>query len=208
MADLSLLTHGGRPLSLEVIQYPHPTLRHVSRPLKKVDAELRKIVAGMFDLMYAHEGVGLAANQIDLPYRLFVANSEGDPAKKDAEFVFINPVLRKGKGQAEDEEGCLSIPEVRAPVVRNATIEIEAYDLDGNLVHAEAEGLMARILQHETDHLDGKLFIDRLSPTELAAVKDKLYEFELAFESRRETGELPSDEAIAARWRELELLRT
>jgi peptide deformylase len=200
--------HGGRPLSLEVIQYPHPTLRHVSRPLKKVDAELRKIVAEMFDLMYAHEGVGLAANQIDLPYRLFVANSEGDPAMKDAEFVFINPVLRKGKGQAEDEEGCLSIPEVRAPVVRNATIEVEAYDLEGNLVHAEAEGLMARILQHETDHLDGKLFIDRLSPTEMAAIKDKLCEFELAFESRRETGELPSDEAITARWRELEQLRT
>jgi peptide deformylase len=176
----------------------------VSRPLKKVDAELRKIVADMFNLMYSHDGVGLAANQVNLPFRLFVANSEGDPAKKDAEFVFINPVLRKGKGQAEDEEGCLSIPEVRAPVVRNATIEVEAYDLDGNLVRADAEGLMARILQHETDHLDGKLFIDRLSPTELAAVKDRLHEFELAFQSQRETGEIPSDEAIAQRWRELE----
>lgn len=209
MASLILLSHPGEnPLSLEVIQYPHPTLRHVSRPLKKVDAELRKIVAQMFDLMYSHEGVGLAANQIDLPYRLFIANQEGDPTKKDAEFVFINPVLRKGKGQAEDTEGCLSIPDVRAPVVRNATIEIEAYDLEGNLIHAEAEGLMARILQHEVDHLDGKLFIDRLSPTELAAVRDKLYEFELAFQSRRETGELPSDGAIAARWRELEQLRT
>lgn len=200
----SYLSHGGRPLSLEVIQYPHPTLRHISRPLKKVDAELRKIVAEMFDLMYAHEGVGLAANQVDLPYRLFVANAEGDPNAKDAEFVFINPVLRKGKGQAEDTEGCLSIPELRAPVIRNATIEVEAYDLDGNLIHADAEGLMARILQHETDHLDGKLFIDRLSPTELAAIKDKLYEFELAFQSKRDTGELPNDEAIAARWAELE----
>src|SRR3989304_5873562 len=90
-----------------------------------------------------------------------------------------------------------------APVVRNATIEIEAYDLDGNLVHAEAKGLMARILQHETDHLDGKLFIDRLSPTELAGIKDKLYEFELAFQSKGGTGELPNDEALAARWREL-----
>ncbi len=195
-------------MSLEIIQYPHPTLRRVSRPLKKVDAELRKIVGEMFDLMYAHEGVGLAANQVDLPYRLFVANSEGDPLKKEAEFVFINPVLRKGKGQAEDTEGCLSIPDVRAPVVRNATIEVEAYDLEGNLIRAEAEGLMARILQHETDHLDGKLFIDRLSPTELAAIKNKLYEFELAYESRRETGELPGDEVIVARWRELEQLRT
>jgi peptide deformylase len=201
-------SHAVSPLSLEVIQYPHPTLRHPSRPLKRVDTELRKIVSQMFELMYANKGVGLAANQVDLPYRLFIANSEGDPAVKEAEFVFINPVLRKGRGQAEDEEGCLSIPEVRAPVVRNATIEIEAYDLDGNLIGAEAEGLMARILQHETDHIDGKLFIDRLGPTQLAAIKDKLLEFELAFKSKRETGELPRDEVIAAKWRELEALRT
>lgn len=191
-------------MSLEVIQYPHPTLRRVSRPIKKVDAELRKIVAEMFNLMYAHEGVGLAANQVNLPIRLFVANEAGDPASRDTEFVFINPVLRKGKGTAEDNEGCLSIPDLRAPVTRNATIEVEAYDLDGNLIRAEAKDLMARILQHETDHLDGKLFIDRLSPTEFAAVKDKLYEFELAFQSRRDTGELPSDEAIAGHWAEIE----
>lgn len=191
-------------MSLEVIQYPHPTLRRVSRPIKRVDAELRQVVAEMFSLMYAHEGVGLAANQVNLPIRLFVANSEGDPAKRDTEFVFINPVLRKGKGSEEDSEGCLSIPDVRAPVTRNATIEVEAYDLEGNLIRADASGLMARILQHETDHLDGKLFIDRLSPTEFAAVKDKLYEFELAFQSKCETGELPSDEAIAAHWTEVE----
>ena len=109
-------------MSLEVIQYPHPTLRHVSRDLKRVDTELRKIIAEMFDLMYAHEGVGLAANQVNLPFRMFVANSEGDPAQKDAEFVFINPVLRKGKGSEEDNEGCLSIPDLRAPVIRNTTI--------------------------------------------------------------------------------------
>jgi peptide deformylase len=191
-------------LSLEVIQYPHPTLRRVSRPIKRVDAELRKIVAEMFNLMYAHEGVGLAANQVNLPIRLFVANEAGDPASRDTEFVFINPVLRKGKGTAEDTEGCLSIPDLRAPVTRNSTIEVEAYDLDGNLIRADAKDLMARILQHETDHLDGKLFIDRLSPTEFAAVKDKLYEFELAFQSKRETGELPTDEAIAIHWTELE----
>jgi len=191
-------------LSLEVIQFPHPTLRRVSRPIKRVDAELRKIVAEMFNLMYAHEGVGLAANQVNLPIRLFVANEAGDPASRDTEFVFINPVLRKGKGTAEDNEGCLSIPDLRAPVTRNATIEVEAYDLDGNLIRADAKDLMARILQHETDHLDGKLFIDRLSPTEFAAVKDKLYEFELAFQSRRETGELPTDEAIAGHWAEIE----
>jgi len=195
-------------LSLEVIHYPHPTLRHTSKPLRKVDAELRKIIAEMFELMYHYEGVGLAANQVDLPYRVFVANEEGDPKIKEAELVFINPVLRKGKGQAEDEEGCLSIPEVRAPVARNATIQVEAYDLSGNPIQFEADGLMARILQHETDHLDGTLFIDRLGPTQLMAIGDKLAEFELAYRSKLETGEMPSEDAVAARIRELEQLRT
>jgi peptide deformylase len=195
-------------LSLEVIQYPHPTLRHKSRPLKKVDAELRKIVAEMFELMYKHEGVGLAANQVDLPYRLFVTNPEGDPAINDAECVFINPVLSKGRGRVEDEEGCLSIPEVRAPVVRHDEIRVQAYDLEGYQIEAEATGLMSRILQHETDHLDGTLFIDRLAPTQLAAIKDSLHEFELVFASKRDTGELAGDEVMAKRLKELEALRT
>lgn len=195
-------------MSLEIIHYPHPTLRHQSKPLRKVDVELRKIIAEMFELMYRYEGVGLAANQVDLPYRLFVANEQADPAAKENELVFINPVLRKGKGQAEDEEGCLSIPEVRAPVTRNATIQVEAYDLSGNPIQFEAEGLMARILQHETDHLDGTLFIDRLGPTQLMAIGDKLAEFELAYRSKLETGEMPSEVALATRLRELEHLRT
>jgi peptide deformylase len=195
-------------LSLQVIHYPHPTLRHPSKPLKRVDAELRKIIAEMFDLMYEHEGVGLAANQVDLPYRLFVANPEGDRDSKETEFVFINPVLSAGRGQAEDEEGCLSIPGVYAPVTRNTTIKLQAYDLAGNEITTDAEGLMARILQHETDHLDGTLFIDRLGPAQLTALRDKLEEFELVFQSRRETGEIADAETLAARLAELERLRT
>ena len=195
-------------MSLHIIHYPHPTLRHPSKPLKRVDAELRKIVAEMFELMYEHEGVGLAANQVDLPYRLFVTNVEGNPEAKESECVFINPVLSGGRGQEEDEEGCLSIPGIYAPVTRNATIKVEAYDLAGNEITMEAEGLMARVLQHETDHLDGTLFIDRLGPAQLAAVRDKLEEFELDFQSRRETGELPSADAVTARLQELERLRT
>jgi peptide deformylase len=176
--------------------------------LKKVDAELRKIVAQMFQLMYEHEGVGLAANQVDLPYRLFVANPEGDPEAKELEGVFVNPVLSGGRGQDESEEGCLSIPGVRAPVVRNATVKIQAYDLEGNEISAELDGLVARIVQHEVDHLDGRLFIDRLSPTHQSAVKEQLEEFELEYRSKRETGETPSDAQIAARLKELERLRT
>ena len=162
----------------------------------------------MFDLMYDHEGVGLAANQVDLPYRLFVANPEGDPKETDSEAVFINPVLSGGRGLEEDEEGCLSIPGIRAPVTRNATIKIEAYDLDGNEITGELEGLMARIAQHETDHLDGTLFIDRLGPANAMAIRDQLEEFELAFQSKLETRELPDAKAMADRLRELEQLRT
>ena len=204
----ALTCFAGRPLSLEIIQYPHPTLRHPSQPLKRVDAELRRLVAEMFELMYKHEGIGLAANQVDLPYRLFVANPSGKPENKRDEYVFINPVLSRGRGQAEDEEGCLSIPGVYAPVTRNETIRVQAYDLAGNEIEGDVDGLMARVIQHETDHLDGKLFIDRLGPTQLAAVRDKLEEFELAFRSRRETGELPGGEAMASRLAELERLRT
>jgi peptide deformylase len=195
-------------LPLEIILYPHPTLRHPSKPLKRVDVELRAIVDEMFELMYVHEGVGLAANQVDLPYRLFVANPTGDRNEKAEEFVFINPVLSGGKGQETDEEGCLSIPGIRAPVTRNATIKVEAYGLDGNEIVFEAADLMARILQHETDHLDGTLFIDRLGPTQFAAIRDELEDFELEYQSRRDTGEIPTPEHLAARILELERLRT
>jgi peptide deformylase len=193
---------------LQIVQYPHPTLRHRSKPLRRVDAELRKLIDEMFELMYEHEGVGLAANQVDLPYRLFVANPEGDPAAKELEAVFINPVLSGGRALEEDEEGCLSIPGIRAPVTRNASIKIQAYDLEGNEISGEVNGLMARIAQHETDHLDGTLFIDRLGPAHAASHRDRLEEFELAFQSKQETGELPSIDEIADRLRELERLRT
>ncbi len=195
-------------MKLQIVHYPHPTLRHVSKPLKRVDADLRDLISQMFALMYEHEGVGLAANQVDLPYRLFVANPTGDPDNKEAEYAFINPVLKAGKGQVEGDEGCLSIPGVQAPVVRKEKITIEAYNLKGEQFVAELDGLFARIVQHETDHLDGKLFIDRLSPTQAADVRGELEEFEIDFQSKRDCGELPDDEAIAARLTELEKLRT
>ncbi|NOY30672.1 MAG: peptide deformylase [Planctomycetes bacterium] len=200
-------------MKLQVIHYPHPTLRHVSKPLKRVDNELRDMVAQMFDLMYEHEGVGLAANQVDLPYRFFVANPTGDSENQEAEQVFINPVIRSGKGrsgkgQTEGEEGCLSIPGVLGPVVRNERVTVEAYGLTGESFLGEVDGLFARIVQHETDHLDGKLFIDRLAPTQLAEVRDQLEEFEIVFQSKRDCGEMPSDEQIVARIAELEQLRT
>jgi len=193
---------------LQIVQYPHPTLRHRSKPLKRVDAELRRIVEEMFELMYENEGVGLAANQVDLPYRFFVMNPESDAKAKEMELVLINPVLGGTKGSDEAEEGCLSIPGVHGPVTRAEKIQVQAYSLAGEEITVEMTGLPARIVQHETDHLDGVLFIDRLSATAKMAVNEALEEFELDYQSRRETGEQADDAAIASRLAELERLRT
>jgi peptide deformylase len=193
---------------LRIIQFPHPTLRRVSKPLRRVDDELRRIVREMFDLMYEAKGIGLAANQVDLPYRLFVLNLMGDPAEPSAERVFLNPVLSQPKGSAESEEGCLSLPGLYAPVRRPEQITISAYDLAGNEIDETIEDLYARAAQHETDHLNGVLFIDRLSPTVRLAIKDSLEEFEIEFADRRQRGEIPDDERISARLAELEEQRT
>jgi peptide deformylase len=195
-------------VALQVIHYPHPILRHKSKPLKRVDRELRDMIAQMFELMYKHEGVGLAANQVDLPYRLFVANPTGDAAKKDQEFAFINPVILSGKGQVEGEEGCLSIPGLVGQVTRKEKVQIEAYNLAGEMFTGELEGLFARIVQHEIDHLDGVLFIDRLAPAQLADLRDDLEEFEIDFQSKRDVGEMASADQIVQRIAELERLRT
>jgi peptide deformylase len=193
---------------LKIIQYPHPTLRHVSKPLKRVDAELRSIIKRMFELMYEAKGVGLAANQVDLPYRFFVANPTGDPEKKEEEMVFINPVLSKQKGSAEAEEGCLSLPGLYADVMRAEKVTIDAYDLSGTPVHIAATGFLARVVQHETDHLDGRLFIDRLTTSKQLEVRDVVQEFEIQFDSQRERGEMPSEADTRTRIEELEKLRT
>jgi peptide deformylase len=193
---------------LRIIQYPHPSLRHVSKPLRRVDAELHHIVREMFDLMYAANGIGLAANQVDLPYRLFVLNLESDPAIPENEFVFINPVLRSRHGSSEAEEGCLSLPALYGDVRRPERVVLNAFNLSGEEVTMPLEGLFARAVQHEVDHLDGILFIDRLTSTGLLDAKPALIEFEERFERQRERGEIPDDAKIAARRTELEQLRT
>ena len=166
------------------------------------------MIGQMFELMYEHKGVGLAANQVDLPYRMFVANPTGEAAEKDSEMVFINPVLSNPKGQDEGEEGCLSMPGVHGDVRRAEKITVAAFNLAGEEIQAEVDGLLARILQHETDHLDGKLFIDRLSVTAAMAVRDALEELEADFASKRGLGHIASDADIAKRLADLEQLRT
>jgi peptide deformylase len=189
---------------LQIITYPHPTLRRVSKPLLRVDAELRKTIREMFDLMYAAKGVGLAANQVDLPLRLFIINLEAKPDEGE-EMVFINPVISLPRGGSEEaEEGCLSLPGLYGPVIRPKQVRINAYSLDGKEIKADATGLFARCVQHELDHLDGVLFPDRMSATAKAALVEGLDEFEAEFKSRRDTGGVPSDEEIAKRWADME----
>ena len=104
---------------LRIVKYPHPALRHKSKALHRVHNELKDTVREMFDLMYESKGIGLAANQVDLPYRFFILNTEGDPDKGE-EYVFLNPVIVKRSGTAEADEGCLSFPKIYAPVKRSA----------------------------------------------------------------------------------------
>jgi len=195
-------------LQLKIIKYPHPTLRHKSKPLRLVDAELKKIIAQMMELMYADRGVGLAANQVDLPYRLFVMNASSDATDKDGEIVMINPVITKRGGMVEAEEGCLSLPEIYGKVRRPGKVTIAAYNLAGQEMEYELTGLLARAVQHETDHLDGVLFVDRLSESGRLSVKDSLEDLQMEFEGDRRRGQIPDDEKIAARLAELEALRT
>ncbi len=188
---------------MKILTYPHPTLRRVSKPLRRVDANLQSMIREMFDLMYQANGIGLAANQVDLPLRFFICNVAGKPDEGE-ELVFLNPVLSRPKGQAEREEGCLSLPGLYAPVKRPASVQLQAYSLQGEPFQAQLDGLLARVVQHEIDHLDGVLFIDRLSSTNQMDILPNLDEFELEHENRRKCGDIPTDEEIAARWEDLE----
>lgn len=188
---------------MQIITYPHPTLRHRSKPLKRVDAELRNIVRKMFDLMYEANGVGLAANQVDLPLRLFVANLAARPDEGE-ELVFINPVISRPKGTDQAEEGCLSLPELYGEVIRPKQVVINAFNLEGQEMHTEVTGLMSRVVQHELDHLDGVLFIDRMSEGAQAGVRGVLADFESQFEAQQSRGEILPNNTLLARLTEWE----
>jgi len=193
---------------VRIVKYPHPALRYKSKPLRRVDSGLKDMVRQMLDLMYTHEGVGLAANQVELPYRLIVMNIKSDLAAKEEEHVFINPVITVRKGLEEKEEGCLSLPQINAPVKRSQKITVNAYDLAGQEITWELEGLYARVVQHECDHLEGVLFIDRLSPANLLAIRQDLSDLEAEFAGDRRLGLIPEDRLITARLAELETART
>ena len=190
-------------MARRIIHFPHPTLRSESKTIRRVDAELRQIIREMFDLMYLSEGIGLAANQVDLPLRLFVVNLEAKPGEGE-ELVYINPVISHPKGVEESEEGCLSLPGLYGPVTRPAQVRITAYRLSGEQVREDVTGLLSRVVQHEFDHLNGVLFTDRMTDESRASAQPHLAKFEESFRLAREAGEIESDEALEVRRREWE----
>jgi peptide deformylase len=189
---------------MQIIRYPHPALRWKSKPITRIDPELKRTVREMFDCMYASNGIGLAANQVALPYRLFIMNAHGDPAVAEAEQVFLNPEIVRRKGSVEGEEGCLSLPQLYGQVRRAEKIVINAFDLEGQEFEMSLDELEARVVQHENDHIDGILFIDRMTDAGRRELEPRLADFESHYRRQQETGQLPSDEEIQRTLRSLE----
>ncbi len=194
--------------SLQIVHYPHPALSWKSKDVTKIDSQLKTWVGEMFDLMYEARGIGLAANQVALPYRLFVINPTGDREQSEFEQVFINPEIVRRNGSEVAEEGCLSLPEVFGPVTRAERIVVEAFDLDGQQLEFELEGIDARVVQHENDHLDGIMFTERVTPETLAELQPLVDDFVSQFNRAQDSGELGSNEVLEARLKELETERT
>ena len=156
---------------LNILEYPDPRLRKVAAAVAAVTPEIQKLVRDMAETMYAAPGVGLAATQVDVHKRVIVMDiSEA----RDELRVFINPEIVAAEGEAECEEGCLSVPGYYDKVTRAARVVVRALDADGKSFELEAEGMLAVCVQHEIDHLIGKVFVDRLSPLKRARLAARL----------------------------------
>ncbi len=156
---------------LEILRYPDSRLRNRAKPVERVDAEIRQLVDDMFETMYEASGIGLAATQVNATKRLLVldiSEQRNDP------LCLINPEILFSEGEQKEEEGCLSVPGIYEPVKRATRIRVKALDREGNPIELELEGLPAVCVQHEIDHLDGKLFIDYLSGLKRARIRKKL----------------------------------
>jgi peptide deformylase len=148
-----------------IVKFPDPILQRPAEPVTAFDEDLRKLVDDMFESMYVAHGIGLAAPQIGIPKRLTVIDLSFQKSPED-KIVLINPEVVTKEGRVFDEEGCLSLPDIREKVARAARVKIRAQDLEGNWFEREADELLARAFQHEIDHLDGILFTDRLTSLE------------------------------------------
>jgi len=188
---------------LQLVEYPHPALLRRSRPLVRIDDAVHDAVEQMFDIMYEAGGIGLAANQVALPWRLFVVNLEARPDAGD-ELVFINPTLSRPRGTAIQEEGCLSLPGLRMDVRRPEQVVVDAWSLEGEQIHLDLDGLLARVVQHEFDHLEGRLFTDRLPEAAALEARRSLETFREVFHGRQSRGELPPSETLLGELARLE----
>ncbi len=157
---------------LTILRYPDPRLHTVSKPVAAVDARLRQLAADMFETMYAADGVGLAATQVDVHERLIVIDVGGEQRQP---LVLINPeIIWTSEEKKVADEGCLSVPGIYDGVERAAAIKVRALDLEGKLQEFAADGMLAVCIQHEMDHLLGKVFVEYLSPLKRNRIKTKL----------------------------------
>ena len=155
---------------LKVRKYGDPILRKRAEPVKDVTPDIRRMVEDMFETMYDEVGIGLAAPQVGISLRLMVVGDDNGRTPR----ALVNPVIAERGGEVTAEEGCLSLPGIFAPVTRSEWVRLEAQDLEGQPVSIRAKGLTARVFQHEMDHLDGVLFIDRLDPMSRDRIKRKI----------------------------------
>lgn len=160
----------------EIRKYPDPVLRSKTAPVKQIDESLQRLIDDMAETMHAAPGVGLAANQVGVPLRLAVidVSPRDEKGRRNSLVVIINPEIVASEGTVVEEEGCLSIPELAEKVKRSAKVVVRAQDRTGRPIEIRAEGLLAKALQHEIDHLNGLLFIDRLSPLKKSIIRRKL----------------------------------
>jgi peptide deformylase len=156
---------------LPILEFPDPRLRTVARSVAEVDTRLRQLIDDMFETMYEAPGIGLAATQVDVHERLLVLDVSED---KTHPLVFINPEILESEGSQVYQEGCLSVPGIYADVKRSEKIRVRALDRDGQPFELSADGLLAVCIQHEMDHLAGKVFVDYLSPLKRELVRKKL----------------------------------
>ncbi|EKO3871008.1 peptide deformylase [Vibrio harveyi] len=156
---------------LQVLTFPDDRLRTVAKPVEEVTPEIQKVVDDMIETMYDEEGIGLAATQVDIHKRIVVIDIS---ETRDEPMVLINPEILEKRGEDGIEEGCLSVPGARALVPRAAEVTVKALDRDGKEYTFEADDLLAICVQHELDHLMGKLFVDYLSPLKRKRIQDKL----------------------------------
>lgn len=156
---------------LPILHYPDPRLHKVAAPVKRVDDKIRKLIKDMADTMYAAPGIGLAATQVDVHQRIIVIDIS---ETRDQLQVFINPEIISAEGEAECEEGCLSVPGIFEKVTRAAKVTVSALDEQGKERQLEADGLLAVCIQHEMDHLIGRVFVEKLSRLKQQRITAKL----------------------------------